>query len=45
MIGVVYLGNNSKTQERLRYIPGQLVRMTNAYKDAAQICTVSISSS
>ena len=39
MIGVVYLGNNSKTQERLRYIPGQLVRMTNAYKDAAQICT------
>ncbi len=39
MIGVVYLGNNSKTQERLKYIPGQLVRMTNAYKDAAQICT------
>ena len=39
MIGVVYLGNNPKTQERLRYIPGQLVRMTNAYKDAAQICT------
>ena len=39
MIGVVYLGNNPKTQERLRYIPGQLVRMTNAYKDAAMICT------
>ncbi len=39
MIGVVYLGNNPKTQERLKYIPGQLVRMTNAYKDAAQICT------
>jgi lipopolysaccharide/colanic/teichoic acid biosynthesis glycosyltransferase len=39
MIGVVYLGNNSKTQERLKYIPGQLVRMTTAYKDAAQICT------
>ncbi len=39
MIGVVYLGNNSQTQERLKYIPGQLVRMTNAYKDAAQICT------
>jgi len=38
MIGVVYLGNNPKTQERLKYIPGQLVRMTNAYKDAAQIC-------
>ena len=39
MIGVVYLGNNPKTQERLKYIPGQLVRTTNAYKDAAQICT------
>ena len=39
MIGVVYLGNNPKTQERLKYIPGQLVRVTNAYKDAAQICT------
>jgi lipopolysaccharide/colanic/teichoic acid biosynthesis glycosyltransferase len=39
MIGVVYLGSNPKTQERLKYIPGQLVRMTNAYKDCAQICT------
>jgi lipopolysaccharide/colanic/teichoic acid biosynthesis glycosyltransferase len=39
MLGVVYLGNNSQTQERLRYIPGQLIRMTNAYKDAALACT------
>ena len=39
MIGVVYLGSNPKTQERLKYIPGQLVRMTSVYKDAAQICT------
>ncbi len=39
MIGVVYLGTNPKTQERLKYIPGQLVRMTSLYKDAAQICT------
>ena len=39
MIGVVYLGNNPKTQERLKYLPGQLVRMTSLYKDAAQICT------
>ena len=38
MIGVVYLGSNPKTQERLKYIPGQLVRMTSLYKDAAQIC-------
>ncbi len=42
MIGVVYLGNNPKTQERLKYIPGQLVRMTDAYKDAAQICTAHV---
>lgn len=39
MLGVVYLGSNQKTQERLKYIPGQLVRMTNAYKDAAIVCT------
>ena len=39
MIGVVYLGNNPKTQERLKYIPGQLVRMTSTYKETAQICT------
>ena len=43
MIGVVYLGNNPKTQERLKYIPGQLVRVTSAYKDAAQICTPHVS--
>ena len=43
MIGVVYLGNNPKTQERLKYIPGQLVRMTTAYKEAAQICTPHVS--
>ena len=38
MIGVVYLGDNQKTQERLKYIPGQLVRMAKTYKEAAQIC-------
>ena len=43
MIGVVYLGNNPKTQDRLKYIPGQLVRMTSLYKDAAQICTPHVS--
>ena len=43
MIGVVYLGNNQQTQERLKYIPGQLVRMTTAYKEAAQICTPHVS--
>lgn len=43
MIGVVYLGTNLKTQERLKYIPGQLVRMTSAYKDAAQVCIPHVS--
>lgn len=39
MIGVVYLGNNPKTQERLKYIPGRSVKITTAYKDAASLCT------
>lgn len=39
MIGVIYLGSNPKTQERLKSIPGQLVRMTGNYKDAASFCT------
>ena len=39
MIGVVYLGNNQQTQERLKYIPGRSVKITTAYKDAASICT------
>ncbi len=39
MIGVVYLGSNPKTQERLKYIPGQSVRMTTAYKETASVCT------
>jgi lipopolysaccharide/colanic/teichoic acid biosynthesis glycosyltransferase len=39
MIGVVYLGSNPKTQERLKYIPGQSVKMMTAYKEAASICT------
>ena len=43
MIGVVYLGNNLKTQERLKYIPGQLVRMAENYKNAAQVCTPHVS--
>lgn len=42
MIGVVYLGTNPKTQERLKYIPGQLIQLTATYKDAAQACTGNI---
>lgn len=39
MIGIVYLGNNPKTQERLKYIPGHTVQLTSTYKDAAAVCT------
>lgn len=42
MIGVVYLGNNPKTQERIKYVPGQLVRMASSYKDAAKVCVPSV---
>ena len=38
MIGVVYLGTNAETQERLKYIPGRLVQFTENYKDAAVAC-------
>ena len=38
MIGVVYLGTNIETQERLKYIPGRLVQFTENYKDAASAC-------
>ena len=38
MIGIVYLGNNPETEERLKYIPGRLVKFTKNYKDAAEMC-------
>lgn len=38
MIGVIYLGDSQNTRERLKYVPGQLVRMTTTYKDAAKLC-------
>ena len=38
MIGIVYLGNNSDTQERLKYIPGRLVQFTSNYKDCTSAC-------
>ena len=38
MIGVIYLGINTETQERLKYIPGRLVQFTENYKDAASAC-------
>mgnify|MGYP002858533175 CR=1 FL=1 len=42
MIGVVYLGNNPKTEERLRYIPGRLVQYTRNYKDTASACSTHV---
>ena len=42
MIGIVYLGNNPRTEERLKYIPGRLVKATRTYKDAADACTTRV---
>ena len=42
MIGVVYLGSNPKTEERLKYIPGRLVQYTRNYKDAASACATHV---
>ena len=39
MIGIVYLGNNPQTEERLKYIPGKQVQMAKNYKEAASACT------
>jgi len=38
MIGIVYLGTNPQTEERLKYIPGRLVQFTKNYKEAATAC-------
>jgi lipopolysaccharide/colanic/teichoic acid biosynthesis glycosyltransferase len=38
MIGVVYLGNNPQTEERLKYLPGRQVKFTKNYKEAASAC-------
>ena len=36
MIGVVYLGNNPQTEERLRYLPGRDVKFTKSHFEAAE---------
>ena len=38
MIGIGYLGKNPNTRDKLKYVPGQIVRMTSTYKDAAKLC-------
>ena len=43
MIGVVYLGNNPETEERLKYIPGRLVQYTKNYKETATACSTHVS--
>ena len=42
MIGVVYLGSNQDTQERLKYIPGRLVQYAKNYKEAAAACSTHV---
>lgn len=39
MIGIIYLGRNPQTEERLKYIPGRLVQLTKNYKETAETCT------
>lgn len=39
MIGVVYLGNNPQTEERLKYLPGRQVVFAKDYLEAAEVCT------
>lgn len=38
MIGVVYLGKNQRTMERMRHVAGVTVSMAVAYKEAAKVC-------
>jgi lipopolysaccharide/colanic/teichoic acid biosynthesis glycosyltransferase len=39
MIGVIYLGDNPQTEERMKYLPGRQVKMTKNYKEAAAACS------
>jgi lipopolysaccharide/colanic/teichoic acid biosynthesis glycosyltransferase len=38
MIGIIYLGRNPQTEEKLKYIPGRLVQLTKNYKETAEAC-------
>jgi lipopolysaccharide/colanic/teichoic acid biosynthesis glycosyltransferase len=38
MIGVIYLGSNPQTAERLEYLPGRQVKTTKSYMEAAEMC-------
>lgn len=39
MIGIVYLGNNPQTEERLKYLPGRQIVFAKNYQEAAEACT------
>ncbi len=38
MIGVIYLGNNAQTEERMKYLPGRQVKLAKNYKEAEALC-------
>lgn len=38
MIGIIYIGNNKQSEERLKYVPGHLVRMTRNDAEALKVC-------
>ena len=38
MIGVIYLGHNPQTEEKLRYLPGEKFIFTPSYIEAADAC-------
>ncbi len=37
MIGVIYLGNNAQTEERMKYLPGRQVKLAKNYKEVEAI--------
>lgn len=39
MIGIIYIGSNKQTLERLKYIPGHLVKVVNNDEDAVRVCS------
>ena len=38
MVGVVYIGNNPQSEERLKYLPGKHVIFKKDYSEAASEC-------
>lgn len=38
MIGIIYIGTNKQSEERLKYVPGHLVRMVGNDAEALRVC-------